>query len=159
MSIEEAAEYAKKLNMDFIETSALNGSCVEQAFRRLALSVAKELPEVAIHLDLSYLPEGWMVCCAPLCETSEQSKSIEKGSSSPTPSDRMTSVERSTLDAQRRYVNYWTGETTCVIPTEAAPTGLLYSIPPSSRKDRYSQRTSADGDTDKEGLNRGSLLA
>lgn len=57
----EAIEFAKELNIDYIETSALTGFAVENMFRRLVLSVAKLLPEVRVHLELTALPEGWMI--------------------------------------------------------------------------------------------------
>lgn len=58
--------------MDFIETSALSGKHVEVCFRRVFLSVARKLPDVAMHLELSFLPEGWMVCTRQLTEEEEE---------------------------------------------------------------------------------------
>jgi small GTP-binding protein len=58
--VSEALELARELNIDYIETSALTGHGVESMFRRLVLSVAKLLPEIKVHLELTSLPEGWM---------------------------------------------------------------------------------------------------
>lgn len=60
VSIEEAKQFAEQENMDFIETSALTAFCVEKMFRRVFLSVARLLPEVSFHLDLTELPDGWL---------------------------------------------------------------------------------------------------
>lgn len=57
----EAIEFAREMNIDFIETSALTGHCVESMYRRMVLSVARLLPEVRVHLELTSLPEGWMI--------------------------------------------------------------------------------------------------
>eukprot|EP01033_Poteriospumella_lacustris_P013606 gene13604-9742_t len=61
VAVSEALEFARELNIDYIETSALNGQGVEVMFRRLVLSVAKLLPEIKVHLELTSLPEGWMI--------------------------------------------------------------------------------------------------
>jgi hypothetical protein len=58
--IEEARAFAEKEGMDFVETSALTASRVEASFRRLVLSVARSLPDVKAHLELTGLPAGWM---------------------------------------------------------------------------------------------------
>lgn len=60
MSLEEATQFAEEENMDFIETSALTAFGVERMFRRVFLSVARLLPEVSFHLDLTELPDGWL---------------------------------------------------------------------------------------------------
>jgi small GTP-binding protein len=59
--VSEALELARELNIDYIETSALTGLGVESMFRRLVLSVARLLPEIKVHLELTSLPEGWMI--------------------------------------------------------------------------------------------------
>lgn len=61
VAVSEALELARELNIDYIETSALTGQGVENMFRRLVLSVAKLLPEIKIHLELTSLPEGWLI--------------------------------------------------------------------------------------------------
>lgn len=61
VAVSEALELARELNIDYIETSALTGHGVENMFRRLVLSVAKVLPEIKIHLELTSLPEGWLI--------------------------------------------------------------------------------------------------
>lgn len=61
VQVSEALELARELNIDYIETSALSGQGVETMFRRLVLSVAKLLPEIKVHLELTSLPEGWMI--------------------------------------------------------------------------------------------------
>ena len=58
--IEDALAFAKAENIDYIETSALTGQNVESMFRRLALSTARLLPDIAHHLDLAALPVGYM---------------------------------------------------------------------------------------------------
>lgn len=59
--VSEALELAREMNIDYIETSALTGYGVENLFRRLVLSVAKLLPEIKVHLELTSLPDGWMI--------------------------------------------------------------------------------------------------
>lgn len=61
----DAAAFAESKRIDFIETSALTGENVENAFRRLVLSVTKLIPAVKIHLDLTGLPEGWISTFKP----------------------------------------------------------------------------------------------
>lgn len=56
----DVAAFAESKHLDFIETSALTGENVERAFRRLVLSVAKLLPDVRVHLELTGLPDGWL---------------------------------------------------------------------------------------------------
>lgn len=71
VSISEATEFARQENMDFFETSALTSYCVEPMFRRISLSIARVLPEVLVHLEVSYLPDGWMACVDDSPETEE----------------------------------------------------------------------------------------
>jgi hypothetical protein len=85
VSVEEARDWARIENMDFFETSALTGQFVEDMFRRISLSVSRVLPEVAVHLEVSYLPDGWIACdkngvvtCVPLGPVS----SVPRNSSS-----------------------------------------------------------------------------
>lgn len=57
----EAISFARSKDIDFTEVSAYTGENVDIAFRRLILSVAKLLPDVKTHLDLTGLPDGWIV--------------------------------------------------------------------------------------------------
>eukprot|EP01039_Chlorochromonas_danica_P008080 gene8080-8911_t len=65
VSLDEAMTFAEDEKMDYIETSALTGHCVETMFRRLILSTAKLLPDIKMHLELAALPEGWMIFLPP----------------------------------------------------------------------------------------------
>ena len=76
VSIEEATEFARRENMDFMETSALTNYFVEDMFRRISLSVARALPEVAVHLEVSYLPDGWMACPVDEGDESDSASAI-----------------------------------------------------------------------------------
>lgn len=53
--------------------SAYIGQGVESAFRRVALSVAMKIPQICIHLEVSYLPHGWMIASSPVVDTTEYS--------------------------------------------------------------------------------------
>ena len=64
--VDEARAFAEQEGMDFIETSALTAANVETAFRRLVLSVARSLPDVKAHLELTGLPQGWIRVVTPL---------------------------------------------------------------------------------------------
>jgi hypothetical protein len=82
VSIEEATALAESENMDFLETSALAGHCVERMFRRLILSAARLLPDIATHLDLAALPEGWMIYLPPDSDEPPASRSTTTTTSS-----------------------------------------------------------------------------
>lgn len=61
VSQEEAKQFAIAENMDFIETSAKTGVCVEKMFRRLCLSVAQVVSkELKFFLSEPLLPDGWV---------------------------------------------------------------------------------------------------
>lgn len=60
VSVEEGIAFAERLNMDFVECSALTKVNVEKMFRRISLSVAKMLPDVKQNLELAGLPDGWL---------------------------------------------------------------------------------------------------
>lgn len=60
VSVEEGISFAERLNLDFIECSALTKDNVEKMFRRITLSVAKELSDVKQNLEIADLPEGWL---------------------------------------------------------------------------------------------------
>lgn len=46
---------------------------MESAFRRVVLSVAMKIPQICIHLEVSYLPHGWMIASSPVVDTTEYS--------------------------------------------------------------------------------------
>lgn len=140
--VEEAIEYAKSENIDYIETSALSGENVDAMFRRISLSVGRLLPQVAVHLEVSYLPDGWMACfdntntaadsgAASGLSVSDISAALEDEVAkqlSP-PAQRTKSplaAEAATL--KQIFLNYWTGEIVTERPTHPAPLspGLLY---------------------------------
>jgi len=173
--IEEARAFAEKEGMDFVETSALTASRVEASFRRLVLSVARSLPDVKAHLELTGLPAGWMrVVTAlpvpvpvpvpvpaaslsssstdsvppppPMCEavavspppSSSNSGSIKSqssgdaepsnGSGSGTPRSKASSRSNSVVSPEGSlFCNYWTGLIVSELPTEAAPTEMIYA--------------------------------
>lgn len=151
VSVEEAIEYAKSENIDYIETSALSGSNVDHMFRRISLSVARALPEVAIHLEVSYLPEGWMACfnntgtaadsgaasglsvsdiSAVLSEEQPQPDAAMAKQLSPSQSQRTKSpLAAEAASLKQVFLNYWTGEIVTERPVHAAPLsdGLLYA--------------------------------
>ena len=156
VSIEEATEFARRENMDFMETSALTNYFVEDMFRRISLSVARALPEVAVHLEVSYLPDGWMACPVdegdesdsasaisvsdvsaalmnniPIDSSSPSSGSGQKGNLGAALAQKTRSplaAEVEELSRKEKYLNYWTGECVCERPTVAASLspGLLY---------------------------------
>lgn len=138
-------KFAETFGLDFLEVSALTGANVEQAFRRLILSVAKLLPDVKVHLDLVGLPEGWLAAYknregaqeedAIVSQTSRKSRKVDISSahskSSPHHSDNSDSYHNSPIVTPRLgmtavYMNYWTGEETNEKPKQSAPTGLIY---------------------------------
>lgn len=147
VSVEEAVEFARQVNMDYMETSALTNHYVDHMFRRISLCVARALPEVAIHLEVSDLPDGWMACS--VCDlTSGADSAANSGISvndvsaalmddSAGSSNKPTAAclkTKSPLAAEvaamkMTYVNYWTGEATNEKPTGPANTspGLLYA--------------------------------
>ena len=65
VSKEDGIALAKELEVDFVETSAFDGD-VEHVFRRCILSVAPVIPDVAIHLDLTGLPYGWITATSEM---------------------------------------------------------------------------------------------
>lgn len=60
VSVAEGIAFADAHNFDFTEASALTSANVELAFRRMILSVARKLPDIRVHLDLTELPDGWL---------------------------------------------------------------------------------------------------
>jgi hypothetical protein len=160
---EEAAEYAAQENIDFVETSALTGEGVEPMFRRLVLSVAKLLPDVQLHLEVTGLPEGWISQVTSIEYTKpiqdRRLLSDEAATSSETNSDclsdpksdpkfdaraslrrhsSMESVDKPSLvrakpEVKMIYINYWTGEKQDSAPLGPAPTKLIYQSVVSSK--------------------------
>lgn len=147
--MEEAAEYASQENIDFIETSALTGDGVEPMFRRLVLSVAKLLPDIQLHLEVTGLPEGWISQVTSIEYTKPNQDrrllSDEAATSSETNSDclsdpksvslrrfsSMESVDKPSLvrakpEVRMIYTNYWTGEKQDTLPLAPAPTKLIF---------------------------------
>lgn len=55
---ESAVELAETEGIDYYETSALSGECVDAAFRRLILHVASLLPDVRL---LDFLPSPFLI--------------------------------------------------------------------------------------------------
>lgn len=104
VSMSEAIEFARSLDCDFIEVSALSGVHVDAAFRRCILSVARLLPDVIVHLDLNGLPEGWIKSYQNVPLTSNSSGS-NKGSSMPSPEGKTSnkSVDISTFNSQHQH--------------------------------------------------------
>lgn len=151
VSVEEATEFARQENMDYMETSALTNYYVDHMFRRISLAVARALPEVAIHLEVSDLPEGWMACNEATCgadsaansaiSVSDVSAALMDGAdsstkmappsakSSPSAKTKSPMASEAALGMKVTYVNYWTGESTTEKPTGPADTspGLLYA--------------------------------
>ena len=136
VSVEDGLTLAKELDVDFCETSAFDGD-VEHIFRRCILSVAPVIPDVAIHLDLTGLPNGWitatpeMVAQAPapsVVEGAEQQGMGDGGYSSvgqDTDVDHGGDVDK---DDDLKYCNYWTGEIRRSKPTAPADTGMIHSV-------------------------------
>lgn len=83
---EAGKKLAAEEGIDYVETSALTGTNVDLAFRRLILSVANRLPDVKVHLQLNGLPEGWRDA------TVDDEDCTNSGS------------------GMREYLNYWTNE-------------------------------------------------
>jgi len=156
VSQEEAIEFARQENMDFFETSALKNYCVDDMFRRISLSIARGLPQVAVHLEVSYLPDGWMACAddsadaanaasdisvddiqAAMADEMEKSKGPVSVSTSPASLGKKSKISNSSARIKspltvnvppQKYINYWTGE--CVKDQPTAPAsmseGMLY---------------------------------
>jgi len=130
---------------------------VESAFRRVVLSVAMKIPQICIHLEVSYLPHGWMIANTTeysvmhSCDANSNnnnnnsshnssSSSVGAGSQSSSSSSPNSinsfSMNMASLDRQERmsmtfiknrYINYWTGAETNELPLAYAPTGYKYS--------------------------------
>jgi hypothetical protein len=96
VTTEEAIEFAKSSNLDYIECSAKDNINTEVAFRRPVLLAASFFPEIQDSLVLTGLPDGYMV----INDVNDVSKSS--------------------------YCNYWLNEKQATIPTTSASTGLLY---------------------------------
>jgi len=54
------------ISSDTMSSAFYIGQGVECAFRRLILSVAMKIPQISIHLEVSYLPHGWMIASSPM---------------------------------------------------------------------------------------------
>lgn len=109
ISVEEASLFAREHNLDFIETSALNGVNVEIAFRRVVLSVARKLPDVAIHLELNCLPDGWISYSLPVVEQEEVGMSapdLNDGKSSPFDAMKQRSQSLNISAIQAKKLNF-----------------------------------------------------
>ena len=96
VTAEEAIEFAKSENLDYIEVSAKDNIKTEVAFRRPVLLAASFFPEIQDSLVLTGLPDGYMVVNDPY--------DVSKSS----------------------YCNYWLNESQTTIPTSNAATGLLH---------------------------------
>ena len=160
VSTEEAVEFAKQENMDFFETSALTGRWVDHMFRRITLSVAKSMPEIAVHLEVSFIPEGWTVA-----EVDNSNGNSNETTPTGTPSSQdvgvlsrlsVSDINATLIDSKpklraksnasrpsssdlpltevkkKRYTNYWTGVSVLERPTQPAANspGLLYALVP-----------------------------
>lgn len=145
--IEEAVEFARAHNLDYIETSALTGFSVQTMFRRLIFSVAKLIPDVKNNLELMGLPEGWMIKlpseneiietrpraasddAATTIDTSTTVTSYATSKMTPSSLDsKLSKIDRRKSTILRvTYVNYWTAEAQSEVPTVAAPAGTLYT--------------------------------
>lgn len=173
VSIEDGIAYAKQENMDFTETSALTGYCVEQMFRRITLLAARKIVEVRDNIDLSSLPDGWLAIYDyeegfHSIGSESRLKSIDSSrTTNPAKSSLVCSGEGDTanytsenpvqqlpaaLVTKVRYMNYWTGE---IAPAEdykefppATPAlpGLIHVIDPSSPVASRKKRSKNDGE-------------
>ena len=134
VSRDEAVAFSRAMDIDFIETSASSGSCVETALRRIIMSVANALPEIRSHLDSTGLPRGW---CHNYGSTNPNAASFGRPHPSAT------------------YLNYWTAETSGRKPTDSAPRGSLAANcdeerTASSLSHKLSVRKSVDLTSDKQ---------
>ena len=126
---EEGIAFAKELDVDFTETSAFDGE-VDPTFRRCILSVAPIIPDVSIHLDLTGLPNGWivatpaMVTQATAIDSSEQAKG--GGSNGYATVNDEDTADDEDRDDRDKYCNYWTGAISDSKPTEKAESGMLH---------------------------------
>ena len=137
-----------------METSGRTGHCVDVMFRRLIFSVAKLIPEVKNNLELTCLPDGWIIKlpaseveekrpraasddAATTMETATTVNSYVASKLSPASLDsRLTVMDRRKSTMIRlSYVNYWTGEVQTDIPQTPAGTHLVYiHTPPKKPK-------------------------
>ena len=139
VSKEDGVALAKELEVDFVETSAFDG-VVEHVFRRCILSVAPVIPDVAIHLDLTGLPHGWitatpdMVAQAAAASSSGEGGKEQEGvgadgySSLTVDADLDHASNTDNDDDDVKYCNYWTGEIRNSKPTEPADTGMIHAV-------------------------------
>lgn len=143
VSVEEAMAFAEEEGMDFVETSALTSTKVEVAFRRLVLSVARSLPDIKVHLELTGLPLGWIKAMpqvspplTPPASSPSATMSERAEASLPPPPPvvtgdtevvRSSSRSNSTVAIENvQYCNYWTGAIVSETPTEPANTEMLF---------------------------------
>lgn len=122
VSLDEAIAFAEEHKLDFVETSALSGHCVDLMFRRLVLSTAKHLPAVKVHLELAALPEGWMIYLpsdAPVASPSARRTSIRQVdiSGSGSIDAQASSLEKKSDDimAERRRSRLVSGSSTAMV--------------------------------------------
>lgn len=116
VTTEEAIEFAKSSNLDYIECSAKDNINTEVAFRRPVLLAASFFPEIQDSLVLTGLPDGYMV----INDVNDVSKSS--------------------------YCNYWLNEKQSTIPTTSASTGLLYEADKVNfTSSAYTTRASSSG--------------
>lgn len=135
-------------------------------FRRMIFSVARLLPAVKVHLEVSALPDGWILLPpknvpvkdrqisedigGTTAETLSNLSSLPK--SEPTLSP--TSVEMKFLDldslSKTVYLNYWTGQTQKELPTHIASTNFLYISPIETAKEPRPKSVKRLGEGDKQ---------
>ena len=154
VSLEEARQFARELNIDWIETSAKSSQFVENMFRRVCLSVAILLPPVKVHLDLAGLPDGWLAVMHDAADAAIEPDLMLNNSSKHSSSggeirsldisnlekataNRENSISRESsasraasiisIDISRtKYVNYWTDVSQNDRPRRPADPSLLY---------------------------------
>ncbi len=136
VSKDDGVALAKELEVDFVETSAFDGE-VEHVFRRCILSVAPVIPDVAIHLDLTGLPYGWITATPEMVaqaaavalveEGGEEQKGVEASGYSSLAGDA-DAGNTDNDDDDAKYCNFWTGEVRRLKPTEPAETGMIHAV-------------------------------
>jgi hypothetical protein len=112
VTTEEAIEFAKSENMDFLETSALTCNHVEKMFRRLILAVAKIIPEVKNNLEIAALPDGWMI---KMPDTDKLEGNNPASASAPSSSSRMRAASNdasTTMETSATVASYGTSKMT-----------------------------------------------
>ena len=144
VSTEEGQALAKEMDIDFTETSAFDGD-VEPLFRRCILSVAPIIPDVAVPLELTGLPSGWIIATQAMISQASsvtgpdgklqpKGKGKRGGYATVTADEDVMDEDDDDDDDKEdvKYCNYWSGDVTSVKPADKAESAMLHEGSPRS---------------------------